>query len=311
MILLWGLPGDRPLIAVHTMLQRLGYPVVLLDQRAVLRTEVELCVGSSMEGTLRFRDQTISLSAITAVYLRPYDSRCLPDIVLAGQDSQAWRHALEVEDILMSWVELTPALVVNRPTAMALNSSKPYQSRLIRSLGFEIPDTLITTDPDAALEFWKRHDTVIYKSVSGIRSIVSRLTTEHLERLLDVTWCPTQFQEYIPGTDYRVHIVAKEVYTCKILSNADDYRYATRQGGGTMIEPDTLPEEVANRCKMLVATMNLSVAGVDLRHSQNDQWYCFEVNPSPGFSYFQQATNQPIDEAIARLLASGDGRNLR
>lgn len=279
---------------------------MLLDQRAVLHTEVELCVGSTAEGTLRFRDQTISLSSVTAVYLRPYDSRRLPDIARAGQDSQAWQHALEVEDLLMSWVELTSALVVNRPTAMAINGSKPYQARLIQSLGFEIPDTLITTDPDAALDFWKRHDTVIYKSVSGIRSIVSRLTTEHIERLQNVAWCPTQFQQYIPGTDYRVHIVGKEVYTCKILSGADDYRYATWQGSGTTIQPDTLPEEVANRCKMLVASMNLPVAGMDLRRTPNDQWYCFEVNPSPGFSYFQEATNQPIDEAIARLLATGE-----
>ena len=286
------------------MLQRLGHLVVLLDQRAVLHTEVELCVGSTVEGTLQFRDQTISLSTVTAVYLRPYDSRRLPDIARAGQDSQAWQHALEVEDLLMSWVELTSALVVNRPTAMAINGSKPYQARLIQSLGFEIPDTLITTDPDAALDFWKRHDKVIYKSASGIRSIVSRLTSEHLERLQNVAWCPTQFQQYIPGTDYRVHIVGKEVYTCKILSDADDYRYATRQGDGITIQSDMLPREVASRCKLLAASMNLPVAGVDLRCTPDDKWYCFEVNPSPGFSYFQNATNQPIDEAIARLLAS-------
>jgi hypothetical protein len=303
MILLWGLPGDRPLKAVHNILRRLGHPVELLDQRAVLHTEIELCVSSTVEGTLRFKNKTISLNTVTAVYLRPYDSRRLPDIVLAGQGSQAWQHALEVEDILMSWVELTPALVVNRPTAMATNSSKPYQAKLIQSLGFEIPDTLITTDPNAALDFWKRHDAVIYKSVSGIRSIVSRLTAEHLERLQDVAWCPTQFQQYVPGTDYRVHIVGKEIYTCKILSSADDYRYAVQQGNGVTIQPDTLPEGIASRCKMLAASMNLSLAGLDLRRTPNDHWYCFEVNPSPGFSYFQEATNQPIDEAVARLLA--------
>ena len=47
---------------------------------------------------------------------------------------------------------------------------------MIRTIGFKIPDTLITTEPLAALEFWKQHGTVIYKSISGTRSIVSRLT---------------------------------------------------------------------------------------------------------------------------------------
>jgi len=52
--------------------------------------------------------------------------------------------------------------------------------------------------------------------------------------------------------------------------------------------------------------MKLLVAGVDLRHTLDDRWYCFEVNPSPGFTYFQESTHQVIDEAIAKLLASGE-----
>ena len=59
---------------------------------------------------------------------------------------------------------------------MASNNSKPYQALLIQALGFAVPETLVTTDPDAVLAFWQRHGTVVYKSNSGIRSIVSRLT---------------------------------------------------------------------------------------------------------------------------------------
>lgn len=305
MILLWGLPGDQSLVAVRDALLRSGQPLAFLDQQDVLETEVKLCVGSTMEGMLRVRSQTVQLNRITAVYLRPYDSRRLPIIARAGEDSQAWHHAMAVEDILMSWVELTPALVVNRPTAMATNSSKPYQAALIHALGFKIPDTLITTDPNAALDFWKHHDAVIYKSVSGIRSVVSRLSADHLDHLENIVWCPTQFQQYIAGSDYRVHVVGEEIYACKILSSADDYRYAAQQGSTVTIQPCGLPEHIGNRCKALAGALNLPVAGVDLRHSEDDQWYCFEVNPSPGFSYFQRSTNQPIDKAIAKLLISG------
>jgi D-alanine-D-alanine ligase-like ATP-grasp enzyme len=53
--------------------------------------------------------------------------------------------------------------------------------------------------------------------------------------------------------------------------------------------------------------MNLRVADVGLRRTPEDLWYCFEVNPSPGFTYYQVATRQPIDEAIARLLVAGLG----
>jgi hypothetical protein len=34
--------------------------------------------------------------------------------------------------------------------------------------------------------------------------------------------------------------------------------------------------------------------------------YCFEVNPSPAYSYFQAHTHQPIAAAVARLLVGAD-----
>jgi ribosomal protein S6-L-glutamate ligase RimK-like protein len=57
------------------------------------------------------------------------------------------------------------------------------------------------------------------------------------------------------------------------------------------------------RCRAVTAAMGFVIAGVDLR-CENGTCYCFEVNPSPGFMYYQEQTGQPIDEAIARLLAT-------
>ena len=110
-----------------------------------------------------------------AAYLRPYDSRRMRAVERAGATSPLRQHALSIEDGLLAWAEITPSLVLNCPSAMASNNSKPYQSRFIHAAGFRIPDTLVTTEVEAALEFWERHGDIIYKSVSGIRSIVSRL----------------------------------------------------------------------------------------------------------------------------------------
>lgn len=82
------------------------------------------------------------------------------------------------------------------------------------------------------------------------------------------------------------------------------YEYAAQKGKAVTIQACELPEAIANRCKELAVAMDLHVIGVDLRCTPDRQWYCFEVNTSPGFTYFQQATNQPMDEAIAKLLAS-------
>jgi len=209
------------------------------------------------------------------------------------------------EDILTSWAEITNALVVNKPTAMTVNSSKPYQALKLQSLGFETPETLITTDPDAVQEFLSRHESVIYKSISAVRSIVSQFTPAHRERLADVCWAPTQFQEYVKGTDYRVHVVGDEVFACQVVSNADDYRYPSLSGGSVEIQPCSLPAEVADRCVRATHEMDLAVSGIDLRCTPDGRWFCFEINSSPGFSYYQQTTGQPIADAIARLLITG------
>ena len=301
MILLWGLSGETPLALVQRALERQSAPVFVLDQHSFLETELELTFGPQVQGTLRSGADWIELSEIAAAYVRPHDSR-LPEVRNAGSDGSACSHATRLEDALLCWTELTSALVVNRPSAMASNGSMPYQSILIRSFGIDIPETLVTTDPNAALEFWEKHGSVVYKSVSGVRSIVSRLGSGHRNRLQNIANCPTQFQEYIAGPDYRLHIVGDEYFLSEIISDADDYRYASKKGGRLEIRPGSLPQDLVDRCRALVAFLGLHFAGVDLRRNQEGRWYCFEVNPSPGFSFYEVATSQPISDAVARLL---------
>ena len=229
----------------------------------------------------------------------------LPGLENLGPDSPLWRHAVELDDASQAWAEVTPALVINRPSAMASNGSKSYQTALIRAAGFEVPDTLVTTDPAAALAFRERHGSVIYKSVSGVRSIVSKFGDGHLERLEDIANCPTQFQEYVAGTDWRVHVVGEEVFASEIICDSDDYRYSARTGRAPDIRAATLAPALAARCRELATTLGLHVADIDLRRSNAGQWVCFEANPSPGFTFYQEETGQPISDYIAHLLATG------
>lgn len=303
LVLLWGLSTEEPLAAVREELTRRDVPILMVDQHAVLNTGVRLCVGRELEGAIRVRDRWVELDTVSAVYLRPYDSRHVPSVAREEPDSTAWRHALAVEYVMATWSEMAPALVVNRLQAMAANDSKPYQLEQIRNLSFDVPETLITTDPTAVRDFWERHGAVVYKSVSGTRSVVSRLRPEDAERLADVSFCPTQFQRYIPGTDHRVHVVGDEVFASEVVSEADDYRYPGRHE--VEVRACRLPRDVEDRCRLASAALKLPVAGIDLRRTPEGNWYCFEVNPSPAFTYYESRTGQPIGRAIAKLLAAG------
>ena len=135
---------------------------------------------------------------------------------------------------------------------------------------------------------------------------MSQLGTTHHERLADVANGPTQFQQYVPGVDVRVHVIGSSTFATEAISEADDYRYASRQGADIELLPYVLPSEVADRCVSMVRGMGLTVGGVDLRRTPDDQWYCFEVNPSPAFSYYERNTGQPIAMAIAEELHDAD-----
>ena len=72
------------------------------------------------------------------------------------------------------------------------------------------------------------------------------------------------------------------------------------------MEPCELEPELAARCVALAAGLGLDLAGIDLRITPSGEAVCFEVNPSPVYSYYEAHTGQPMAAAIACYLA-GDG----
>jgi len=186
------------------------------------------------------------------------------------------------------------------------NGSKPYQALLVIRCGLLTPPTLVTNDPDAARRFYDEcNGEVIYKSLSGIRSIVRRLQPDQLPRLSLLRNGPAQFQAFIPGADVRVHTVGEQLFATRVRSDAVDYRYATREGRKVEMEPTTLPPMVAESCLNLARRLDLLMTGVDLRETPEGEYYCFEVNPSPGFIYYEKNSRQPISAALADLLHTG------
>jgi hypothetical protein len=145
MILLWGIEEDAPLSVLLAALRRRGSPFFFLDQRKILESHVAIDFLPAPRGRIQSPDGEIDVASIRAAYLRSYNARHFPDLASCGDNSPKRLHAALFEDILWSFAELAPALVLNRPSAMTSNNSKPYQMDLIARSGFLTPDTLITT----------------------------------------------------------------------------------------------------------------------------------------------------------------------
>jgi glutathione synthase/RimK-type ligase-like ATP-grasp enzyme len=274
--LLVGSSVDTPVLEVRSCLYRRGCSPLVFDENSLRSLDVAAVLRGDRIGS-------VPLTGVGAAYLRP--DPCLGPAQYA----------------LLSWAQRAPGTVVNRPSAMALNATKPLQLAVISHSGFDVPATVVTTSAEVAHAFVGDYGRVVYKSGSGVRSVVTELTKVDTERLRDVSVCPTLFQAFVPGVDVRVHVVGTQTFACELRADSLDYRYARRL---TMC-PVELPTDLHERVVTMVRAMGLHVSGVDLRHRTDGGWTCLEVNPSPAFTWYTWHTGQPVAEAIADLLLAG------
>jgi len=304
-ILVAGIPSEPPLQEALDALSDLRADVVVLSQRRCAEIDLAFAVDSSgaVDGVLRIGRRHTALREVTGVYARLMDHRNIPEyqrLDVGDPERDRWA---ALNDTLAAWVDVAPGTIVNRSSAMASNGAKPYQGQLIARHGLLTPETLLTNDPEVVREFYGSRPRVVFKSASGARSIVQTMEPGDLERLGTLRACPVQFQTWVPGTDVRVHVVGSEVFATAITTTATDYRYATAQvEEPARLEPHDLDDDVAQRCVALTADLGLEFAGIDLKITPDGEVYCFEVNPSPAYTYFSGQTKQPIPEALARHL---------
>jgi glutathione synthase/RimK-type ligase-like ATP-grasp enzyme len=249
----------------------------------------------AMVDRLRIGNRTVHLPDIDSVYLRAIGSRA----------ASTPRERM-IATSLWEFAESLPMLVVNRRQASHTNMSKPYQQRLIARCGFQVPRTLVTMVPEEARMFYDEcQGRVIYKSISAERSIVKPFTPEDFSRLEQIRYCPVQLQEMIPGTDLRIHTVGGRLFATEVLSDGADYRYAERENKQRTMRAVELEPGLQIRCLNLAKELGLSLSGIDLRRTPDGAYYCFEVNTSPGFTFFENYTGQRIGDALADLLCAG------
>lgn len=307
MILVCGGLADKVTELVCSRLVDCGYPYRLLDLgRYPAGFQVKWhWQASGLSGTIAGPDWKLDLDELSGVYIRYLgaEGRTPPPGIAAEAVPAMY---FEYDTGLTVLLEDLNCAVVNRIGGGMSNNSKVYQALLLRQSGLLIPPTLVTNDPESALRFYEENQgQVIYKSLSGIRSIVQRLEPEQLPRLELLRHGPAQFQAFIPGENVRVHTVGDQLFATRVHSEAVDYRYAGREGRKVEMEPALLPPAVAESCLRLARGLDLLMTGIDLKETPGGEYYCFEVNPCPGFLFYEQYTGQPISTALADLLQHG------
>ncbi len=305
MILLWGIPSEPPMRLAIDAAERAGVDHVVVNQRRAARYDIVLDIADRRSGCLVVEDREIALDDVTGVYVRTIDPAQLPEH-RAGAPADDLARSRAFHAIFGAWVEEAPCRIANRIGPMASNGSKPFQAQLINRAGLATPPTLVTNDAAAVDAFERCHGPLIYKSTSSVRSIVHVLDDAGRTKLGRIEALPVQFQRREPGNDVRVHVVGGVVLAARAVTDAVDYRYASADGIDIDLAATDVPDDVAAACRELSRALELPFCGIDLMERPDGAWVCFEVNPSPGYSWYEEAAGLPISDHLVAWLAGAE-----
>ncbi len=304
---IFGSDGDLQCHAVAAELGKLGVDNVLLRADAF---EAGLPVSFEDERTL-YRNEPVD--DLRGFYLRFIPAPYAPYIEKDGElhlykDWFArYMHSRERASFFVSWLlrlQHEGAVMVNPPHAGSVLGYKPFQLDVLRSVGAQVPRTLITNDPQHVRAFLQEQGEVIFKPVMG-GALTRKLDAEALEGLDAITQSPVIFQSLAPGDDLRVMLVGDEIVSSVAIVTPEqhlDFRADdVYQSGGAEYREVELPEAVKAQCRKAARALGLSFAGIDIKH-KGDDWVFLELNSSPIYLDVERKLGHPISAAIARYL---------
>jgi hypothetical protein len=204
-------------------------------------------------------------------------------------------------NILWGTLSLLSIPMVNRYAPQSTNSSKPLQTASLVSGGMypavsRVPTRICMAD---RLGEFRPPENFVVKSISGERSQVVALADPRLQRSPNASSFPVQIQSRLRGLNVRAHVCGDAVVAAKITGDAVDYRYSPKVG----IYPYTLPADVQAWCVAAATSEGLDLAGIDLIVTEEGKWFCFEINPMPGYHWFENALiEQGEAPAVSELL---------
>jgi glutathione synthase/RimK-type ligase-like ATP-grasp enzyme len=199
----------------------------------------------------------------------------------------------------------TDCPVANQPGNAFSNYSKVYQLRLLQAAGFDIPRTLLTNVPEEARRFYEDCEgKVIFKGASNVMSYAQVWKDEHFKLVDRLPNSPTQFQEFVEGVDYRVHVVGDDAFVTRLKAANEDYRRtALADEEEILAEEAELPRTVIERCIAFTKSLGLIVGGIDFKESADGRLVVLELNPFPQFTFYEGRSGQKITKAIVENLA--------
>ncbi|MCB5909838.1 ATP-grasp ribosomal peptide maturase [Streptomyces pinistramenti] len=260
-------------------------------------------------GQVRTPSRITDLAQLRAVYWRRPVWPAFPHL---GDDDARFAAAQVRYGLGGTLYALDRPLWVNHPLRNAAADYKPAQLALAQRLGFTVPPTLVTNDPDEAREFIDSHGQVIHKTLRWtpyeregvpVTGWAEPVTAAEIDDSVRVT--PHLFQARVDKVaDVRVLVVGRHVFAVRIDSGLLDWRKDYSAHSYAVVD---LPDHVDKALLACLDHFGLASGSFDLAVDRaGDHWW-LELNPNGQWGWLEE-TGLEMSAAFADLLTRGETR---
>lgn len=279
-----------------------------LVDSALFPQQVRLAYTTSEQSTfLTFEsERTLVDEEITGIwYRRPKPHNIDPNITEERARKFA---AAESRALFQGWLCRCGDRVINPIVADRVAHFKPFQLARAKSVGLNVPDTLISNDRLRIAQFLDRWDErIIFKILTTTPWQVTETKSWDSEyySLLDLaSLAPLIWQQRIDrGRDFRVTVIDDELVAAEIIPDQPDAQLDWRLDIGARVLPATLPNDICSKLLQLTRELGLRYGAIDLREDSDGQMWFFEVNPGGQFLFKEVHGNIPVLPLMAKALA--------
>lgn len=212
---------------------------------------------------------------------------------------------------MRSFMTFDSCLWINHPVSTYKAEHKAVQLALARSVGFDLPRTVITNDASGIAKAAKGDSRVAVKGLDTVLVWENGQETFGYTTLIDtksageayLSSAPLIAQEALENKlDLRVTVVGKQAFCASVTRGGDRIEGDWRLNkDGTKFQPFDLPDDVTRKCRRLTELLGLTFGAIDLA-LQDGVYYFLEVNPTGEWGWLVDQAGLPIDKAIGDTL---------
>lgn len=193
--------------------------------------------------------------------------------------------------------------------------NKVYQLLLAKSIGFEVPASIISNSYEEIEHFFvNNNENCIIKPIksglvhSGEQEEAVIFTSKVLRENFNyqnVIGCPVYFQRLIiKAGDVRVTVVGDIFFSAFIHSQESESTSIDWRKGEKPLRysPIELPDYLKKKCRKLMQELNLNFGAIDFVLDENGNFIFLEINPNGQWAWIEKRLNYPICATIVKYL---------